>query len=713
MPGNHKQRLDEILVAQHLISEAAIKEALMRQKAHGGRFGSQLLYHRYINEAALVKALCIQLGCEGVEISRMEIPRQVIEMIPAKVAIARKVIPFEYEAATNCLKVACEDPTDHGLVKELSFVARGKDIKPYVAAEIALNTAIAKYYLGRDTSLDANLLLEIPDDATRAGGAADAAGPAALSQREQDEKLARRVLIATDEEYAASLLQSLLEREGYEVTVADTPAAACDRLAKQQFHTVFISDSLLDGTTDLDGQARSNAPGIVIRRFKSIHHLVLNEPKEIEVELLMRNLELLTSLLASRANPSANHGGLVGQYATRLCRKLNLAERDRLVITDAAYLHDLARFYYGAGDPEDHRKTIQLTVRLLASLNYPRPVTDVLRNMYTDAGSHAPGRPFEVLGGNILTAVDLLCNAIPHDEPFSLDKFDVVKRKLRDLAGKLLSAEIVEGLIEMIQDDILNVGAVKRSVQVFLYCDDPTVEKPLELRLRNEGFVTVPITSIATLVELYERCEPDLVVLVAVGKAAQVVGLVEHLTVSGFRFDLTPVFLVTEGSSVSGLTGMLDRGIEDIVGLDDNLDLLASKIHKLAARMCASARPQAQDAGLSAGAQGRLADISLIDLIQALGPGGRTVRITVAPDAYTSKKLTVCLDAGRIVFAAFDDLAGAEAVYEGLTWTEGAWHVEPVTPEDLPAPNNDLSNEAILMEGCRLIDERVRAGRLL
>jgi hypothetical protein len=85
----------------------------------------------------------------------------------------------------------------------------------------------------------------------------------------------------------------------------------------------------------------------------------------------------------------------------------------------------------------------------------------------------------------------------------------------------------------------------------------------------------------------------------------------------------------------------------------------------------------------------------------------------VAPDAYTSKKLTVCLDAGRIVFAAFDDLAGAEAVYEGLTWTEGAWHVEPVTPEDLPAPNNDLSNEAILMEGCRLIDERVRAGRLL
>jgi hypothetical protein len=154
-----KLRLDEILVKEGLISESQVKEALMRQKAHGGKFGSQLLYHRYIDEAGLVKALATQLNCEGVVLAKLDIPQPVIKMIPKKVAIARKVIPFDYDPEKNLLKVACEDPTDRSLINELNFAARGKKIKLYVCAELALNTAIAKHYLGRDVSLDDNLLL--------------------------------------------------------------------------------------------------------------------------------------------------------------------------------------------------------------------------------------------------------------------------------------------------------------------------------------------------------------------------------------------------------------------------------------------------------------------------------------------------------------------------------------------------------------------------
>ena len=52
---------------------------------------------------------------------------------------------------------------------------------------------------------------------------------------------------------------------------------------------------------------------------------------------------------------------------------------------------------------------------------------------------------------------------------------------------------------------------------------------------------------------------------------------------------------------------------------------------------------------------------------------------------------------------------GAEAVYEAIQWVDGQWKVETINPEDLPAPNNDASNESILMEGCRRLDEKSRS----
>ena len=33
---------------------------------------------------------------------------------------------------------------------------------------------------------------------------------------------------------------------------------------------------------------------------------------------------------------------------------------------------------------------------------------------------------------------------------------------------------------------------------------------------------------------------------------------------------------------------------------------------------------------------------------------------------------------------------------------------EPVPADELPEPNNELPNESILMEGCRLLDEGLR-----
>ena len=124
-----RRRLDEILLEQGLITETQIRDALARQKERGGRFGSQLLYQHLIDEESLIKALEIQFECPGVSLSGIESPPAVCEMIPRKIALTRKIIPFDFNIKKKILKIACEDPTDEELIEEIKFIARENKVK--------------------------------------------------------------------------------------------------------------------------------------------------------------------------------------------------------------------------------------------------------------------------------------------------------------------------------------------------------------------------------------------------------------------------------------------------------------------------------------------------------------------------------------------------------------------------------------------------------
>ena len=105
--------------------------------------------------------------------------------------------------------------------------------------------------------------------------------------------------------------------------------------------------------------------------------------------------------------------------------------------------------------------------------------------------------------------------------------------------------------------------------------------------------------------------------------------------------------------------------------------------------------------------------MNLIDLLQALGPSRKTVRIIVQSQVPDKYHLELYLDQGSIRFAGLGDLAGAQAIYEAIAWSDGTWKVETVSADDMPRRNVVQPNESILMEGCRLLDEKTRTGQLL
>jgi response regulator RpfG family c-di-GMP phosphodiesterase len=682
-----------VLLREHLVTEDQLAQALQRQKLFGGRLGSQLVTLGFLDESSLVRALATQMGCEGIVLSKIDIADSIVEMIPATVAVARKVMPFAYDSANNQLLIACEDPFREELLKELEFVALGKGIKPYVAAEMALNMAISQHYLGKSISIEEAEHLVVPHIS---------AEPVGTDGR----NLTGAILLVTDDPDSGDKVQSLLEQGTYRVKRTDSADDAIQIIGNQRFHSVLIQDTVPGDYIDLIDRLRKISPKTRVRYYENAAGLLLSlDAGTLEADLLVRNLELFTSLLSSSDGVVNNHSARVGQYVDRLCRRLELGDKDRLIITNAGYLHDLAKFYYGNTAEQDHREYINLTVKLLNSLNYQPLVIEILRSMYINLREKFTKRlPIEVLGGNILTVVDIFCETMRPDMTLTLDKFDTIKRKYRDLIGKLFLTEVVEAFIAMVQEEILSISTLEKYSQVVLLASENDRLNDIEQRIKAGGFRLIVETDPEEFAELYKRSHPDILIIHEASGAIAITTLVEKLIDLGVTVDKVPTFLLTDGALAPQMTGLLEKGIEDVIPADDNLNVLLIKMKKIRARIEAKARER-EELVQQSGAVGHLEEMNLIDLIQALGPSRKTARLTVNS---TTDKLVLYLSQGAITYAECGTKLGPDAFYEGIAWTNGTWTIQTVTLDQLPPANTFYSNESLLMEGCRLLDESSR-----
>ena len=696
---NSNLRIDEILLSKGLVSEDQVKEALEYQRQHGGRLGSLLVRLGHVDERGLVTALADQFDCQPVVISEEVIAPDVIAMIPADVAVARAVIPFAFDSATNTLKVACDTPSDEALADELKFVSSGRNIELYVAAEMPLREAIARHHAAAAGD-QVNGALAALDDSN---GNADIAAA---------DPCQGRVLLVSDDGQSDQPLRQALEQEGYEVVATESADDAIEIIGRQSFGCVFLRDTVQGDYIDLIDRLRKVSPRTVVRYFESTAQLLLDQRDQQSAgDLLVRNLQLFTALLATKDDLAENHAGIVGHYAQKLCAYIGLPARETQAVSAAAYLHDLSRFYYGESkEAPDCRARVKLTVKLLDSLNYPPLVLGVLNSMYGDLRQRFTQRlPIEVLGGNILTIVDIFCEHLPIDQRMSLDRFESIKQKIDAMTGKLFLAEVVDAFVMMIKKELLIEPRSEGHNQVLMYSSDLDYLQSIAGRLREEGFRPVALDSRDKFVEMYERSRPDMIILLEDGKPSRSISLIDNLVKRGVTIMQIPTFLLTSQKAASALTQLFEQGLEDIIPIENSLDLLVMKMYKVRERIETRRQPAAADSdgepdsGITAG---KLEDMNLIDLLQAMGPSRKTARIRVSSQG---SQLTLCLNKGQIIFAESECKTGAEAVYDGVSWTSGKWVIQPLSENELPAPNNEEPNESILMEGCRRLDEQTRA----
>jgi type IV pilus assembly protein PilB len=136
-------RLGDLLVRRGQIAAAHLDKAMDEQRAHGGALASHLVKLGFINEDALLSYLQKEYRLPVVDPSNLDIPPEVLSLVPATMAAKHQLIPVNLVRST--LTLAMADPSNLVAINEVKFLT-GYDVKIAVAGATAVQTAIERYY---------------------------------------------------------------------------------------------------------------------------------------------------------------------------------------------------------------------------------------------------------------------------------------------------------------------------------------------------------------------------------------------------------------------------------------------------------------------------------------------------------------------------------------------------------------------------------------
>ena len=163
-----KRRLfGQILKDKGFVTENQLREALAIQKQKGGLIGDILVSLHYVTNDQIMLAMGEYLGIEIVNIEGMDIPSEIINMIPPAIAQLYRIIPIQKKDDT--LTIVQADALNFETLDDLRLILKHQ-IKPVLCHKDIVLHALEKYYPKKHESVE-QLLLEFKEDKSYAESA--------------------------------------------------------------------------------------------------------------------------------------------------------------------------------------------------------------------------------------------------------------------------------------------------------------------------------------------------------------------------------------------------------------------------------------------------------------------------------------------------------------------------------------------------------------
>ena len=136
-------RLGELLISAGMLTQEQLEEGIALQKGTGKRLGTVLQEHGFIKENDLIEALQMQLGIEFVDLTKMNIPTEMAQVVPKNIAKQYQVVPVR--VVRDEVFLAMQDPLNFYAIEEVRKAVQ-KRVVPMVATAAAVERAIQILY---------------------------------------------------------------------------------------------------------------------------------------------------------------------------------------------------------------------------------------------------------------------------------------------------------------------------------------------------------------------------------------------------------------------------------------------------------------------------------------------------------------------------------------------------------------------------------------
>jgi type IV pilus assembly protein PilB len=248
------RRLGDLLVAEGLVKEEQLRQALAEQKGKADKLGSILVRLGFISEEQLIGFLSRQYGIPSITLTNLDIDGETLRLVPSNLAKKYEVLPVKRIGGT--LTLAMSDPTNVFALDDVAFMTN-LQILPVVAPQAAITKAIERAY----------------DDTTAAPSMTDM-----MSE-------------ITGDTGSVEVLDD--EQAGAQVDVFELKESADEAPVVKLVNMVLV-DAIRKGASDLHWEPYEKVFRVRFR-IDGVLHEMLSPPKRLEPAIISR-LKIMSNL---------------------------------------------------------------------------------------------------------------------------------------------------------------------------------------------------------------------------------------------------------------------------------------------------------------------------------------------------------------------------------------------------------------------------------
>ena len=534
-------------------------------------------------------------------------------------------------------------------------------------------------------------------------------------KRTFEQKYRRKIMVVEQHEQIRKFIIKLFTSEGFQVRGFASLKEARAELKSSEYDALVIKERYLEEpSAEFEEKFQREFPKVELCIIKNYGFAVIGETRSYQrlTSSFLETLDVLLGLLELEGGGVQGHSHNVAKYSRLIANKLELSLKEVDAITLSAYIHDLGKKGIkpysildidATSDPAEIMEQAEIPLKLLGAAKFPFDIESIIRHQYErwDGRGIPEGLKGEEIpiGSRILALVDAyedLTNPGLNENP--LEPGEALEQLNRQ-AGKIFDPKIVELFMSVVRDDIYLKRVEVAQDKILIADSEFDLTTLLELRLVKEGFGVIIARNGSEALEKARSEMPSLIITEVELPEKSGLEFISELKEDEQTRSI-PFLFLSRRDDPSIVTQALDLGAEDYITKPVKVDVFCAKVKTMLTRLKEEKKVAVPQ---PVGVTGSLSEMSLPDIIQILGAGRKTAKITLENNGKTAY---IYLEDGRVVNAEIDDLKGEEAFYKILWWNEGTFTIDPNV--EITERLINMSNDSLMLEGFRRMDEELK-----